>query len=368
MAVVGGGIIGCALAFELAQQRKKVCILEQNELGREASWAAAGMLAAQAETKEPDSLFEWLCASREIYPHWCQQIERLSGQDPGFYNSGTITLIGATANEQRLADEILQWQSARNLQIERISAAQVAQLEPDLAFAHDGALYFPNDHHADNRLLVPALAAACEQLGVSVFAYHPVHQITPGCPVRLAAGNHIFTATQVAITTGAWTQRWQETLDCRLPVFPVKGEMVALQNFPIHSRHIIIGNGIYIIPRHRDFTLVGSTLDFGTFDKSVTAGGVAFLLARAMEMFPKACSAPLASTWAGLRPCTPDRMPIVGPIGKVRDIWVASGHYRNGILLAPLTARVLAEAMAGKPASRFLTMFSPERFQHAWKA
>ncbi len=364
VAVVGGGIIGCSLALELALRGKKVCLLEQNECGQEASWAAAGMLTPQSETEGPDLLFDWMCASRDMYPQWCQQIQRLSRRDPRFQRSGVLSLIAPDLESQRRADHMLRWQSERGLKVERISASSVSQLEPALKVAHTGALFFPEDHQVDNRALMRALVAACGQTGVSIFCHHPVHTISVDSFVSIAAGSQLFHAEQAAIATGAWSQRWQETFKCDLPIFPAKGEMIALNNFPLVSGHIIKGNGVYVVPRDTDFTLVGSTVEFGDFDKSPTARGTAFLLQHALELFPEAAGAKIVSSWGGLRPCTPDQLPVLGPVPSCPQVWLASGHFRNGILLAPITARCVADHMLGHASELPMEAFSLHRFQH----
>ncbi|HEV8131127.1 MAG TPA: glycine oxidase ThiO [Acidobacteriota bacterium] len=364
IAVVGGGIIGCSLALELAMRGKRVCLLEQNECCQEASWAAAGMLVPQSETEEADILFDWLCASRDMYPQWCQQIHRLSGTDPGFQRSGTLSLIAADLESQRRADQIFRWQSERGLPVEKMSASRIRQLEPSLRFHHAGALYFPEDHHVDNRALARSLVRACEQAGVSIFCHHPAHGITVESHVSVSAGTEVFKAAQAVIATGAWSQRWQETFRCIIPVFPAKGEIIALKDFPLASGHIVQGEGIYLVPRDRDFTLVGSTVDFGNFNKDPSAGGIAWLLDRALKLFPEGSRAKIVSAWGGLRPCTPDQLPVLGPIPAFPQVWVATGHYRNGILLAPITGRCVADRMLGRPSSLSMEAFSLERFQH----
>ncbi|HEY3130793.1 MAG TPA: glycine oxidase ThiO [Acidobacteriota bacterium] len=364
IAVVGGGIIGCSLALELAMRGKKVCLLEQNECGQEASWAAAGMLTPQSEAEGPGALFDWMCASRDMYPQWCQQIQRLSRRDPRFQRSGRLSLIASDLESQRRADLLLHWQSERGLEVERFSAARVAQLEPALKVPHTGALYFPEDHQVDNRALMRALVGACAQVGVSIFCHHPVHAISVNASVSIAAGNQTFHTEQAAITTGAWTQRWQETFKCALPVFPAKGEVIALKNFPLVSGHIVEGNSVYAVPRDTDLVLIGSTVEFGDFDSSPTAGGTAFLLQHALDLFPKASRATIVSNWGGLRPCTPDQLPIMGSVPSFPQVWVASGHFRNGILLAPITARCLADGMLGRTSELPMEAFSLHRFQH----
>ncbi len=358
--VIGGGIIGCALALRLAADKLSVTVLERGEPGREASWAAAGMLAPTSEAGHgaegalPPAVAELAAASAALYPEW---LERLGANKPGvgYRTEGTIDVAFTEAEAETL----------KLLPGEPLTAAEARKLEPALSEDIAAAVFLARDVQVDNRRLFAAVLEAARAAGVHIRTGMRVAELTTEggrvTGVRTAEGESI-AAGLVVNAAGCWASKLGEHGRRLTPTRPVRGQMVALQGPEASGlRHVVRSPRGYILPRQDGRLVIGSTSEHAGYDKSLTPAGLRQILSAGIELAPSAASLPFADAWAGLRPDTPDHFPILGAT-DVENYFVATGHYRNGILLAPITAQLVGDALLGRKPSLSLEPFSALRF------
>ncbi|HEV2884741.1 MAG TPA: glycine oxidase ThiO [Pyrinomonadaceae bacterium] len=369
--VIGGGVIGLAVARALATRGlRKIIVVERATLGAESSSAAAGMLAPQAEADSPDDFFYLTCQSRDLYPSFAAELSDETGIDVELDTTGTLYLAFDEQDAAKL-QERLEWQSSAGLACELLSTEEARQLEPSISKDVWMALKFPNDTQVENRRLISALAAANERMGVLLAKGTKVNSLQSkrGRLYGVETSRGFISTENVVIAGGAWssdlTLNDQPPSDKALPglrIEPVRGQMICFEANPQVVRHVIYSHGGYIVPRRDGRLLAGSTTEYAGFDRRVTAGGMQSISSAALEICPAIGSLPLSDSWAGLRPRAADGLPVLGPCAEIAGVFYATGHYRNGILLAPLTANLLAEAIIDKVISQPLETFSPDRF------
>jgi glycine oxidase len=365
VAIIGGGVIGMAIARALAQRGvRDVLLVERSSLGAEASSAAAGMLAPQAEADTDDDFFRLCCQSRDLYPAFAQSLNEETGIDIELETSGTMYLA-FTEEDERELEQRYAWQTTAGLEVEKLSGDSARLFEPCISRDVRGALRFPLDNQVENRRLISALANANEALGVKVLTGVSVESLSieRAQLVGIATSGGFIACEKVVIAGGAWTS---QVLNEALPnprIEPVRGQMVSFEATPQIARHVIYSPRGYLVPRRDGRLLAGSTTEHAGFDKRVTAAGVQSIVASALEISPAIARLPLASTWAGLRPRAADGLPVLGPCAEIAGVFYATGHYRNGILLTPITAALLASAIVDDDVSPPLQTFSPNRFQ-----
>lgn len=360
--IVGGGLIGCALAAELAQRGASVTVIERDEPGAEASGAAAGMLTPQAEARAPGPFFDLALESRELFPAWSRKLFEETGIDVGYRRMGLLQCVfdSAAFESDR---EAYRWQRERGLRAEdrpRAALNEVlgGRLSPEVA----GAVFFPDEGAVDARLLTRAAWLSAERRGVRFVTGAAVNRfrVEGGVCRGVDTEAGAFQAPVVVDAAGAWA-----SFDpgVSLPVQPVRGQIVQVRASGEPLSTLVCSDEVYLVPRADGTVLLGSTVEFVGFRKEVTAGAVRMLLTSAARLVPSIAAARFVTAWAGLRPGTPDGLPILGR-SPLPGLFFATGHFRNGILLAPLTARLLADTIAGEPA-RGLSAFSVERFAGA---
>jgi glycine oxidase len=360
--VVGGGVIGCAIARRLAFDGVATLLLERDEAGAHASWAAAGMLAPLAEADRADPFLALLLESRALYPELARALLEETGIAVEYRTEGSLYLAFTDDDAGKL-DQRHAWQTAAGLQVQRLTAEEVRRLEPGVAGTVLGALRFPEDHQVDNRVLSRALAAAATLAGARIRTGVEVLEIVVEggrvVGVRTERGEMIGCAA-VVVAAGSWSGALAG-LPRALPVSPVHGQLLALRTEPALFDHVVHTPRVYLVPRSDGRLIVGATEERRGFERAVTPGGLLSLLPAALEAAPSLRDAPIVESWSGLRPGTPDGRPILGPDPDVAGLHYATGHYRNGILLAPLTAEIVAASLRGDP-TRDLTPFSIARF------
>jgi len=365
VAIIGGGVIGLAIARALAQRgMRDLLIIERSSLGAEASSAAAGMLAPQAEADSVDDFFRLCCQSRDIYLAFAQSLIDETGIDIELETSGTLYLAFTEDDEGEL-EKRYQWQARAGLTVEKLSGEFARLLEPSISADVRAALKFPLDTQVENRRLISALAAANEALGVRVLTGVSVDalKIKRNSVAGIETSRGFLACERVVIAGGAWTS---QILNEALPnprIEPVRGQMVCFDAMPQIARHVIYSPRGYVVPRRQGRLLAGSTTEHAGFDKRVTAAGVQSIVTSALEISPRIAALPLTSSWAGLRPRAADGLPVLGPCAEIAGVYYATGHYRNGILLTPITAELLARAIVDEEISPPLQIFSPDRFQ-----
>ena len=350
--VVGAGVVGCAIARDLSAAGLSVVVIERDRPGCGASGAAAGILSPQAEADGPSPLLDLCLESRDMYPRLLEDLRIETGIEVPYRTSGTIFIATSDEEEARLETRF-EWQTGAGLPIERISAGRVHTLEPGLAPGLHIALRFPYDHQIDNAELTRVLALAAVKRGAEMRAgVEATRLLVEGGKVRgVALGPGRVYSPRVILCAGAWSGLF----DCggpALAVHPIRGQIVALESNGTRFDRVIYTEKGYMVPRIDGRILVGSTMEHAGFAARPTAGGTRALLGLAQSLAPALERASIAGVWAGLRPAAEDGLPILGPAGPPwpDGLFFATGHFRNGILLAPLTARLLTESIfAEKP-------------------
>jgi glycine oxidase len=363
--IVGGGLIGCALAAELAARGKRVLVVERAEPGSEASGAAAGMLAPQVEAPEPSPFFELALESRELYPAWARQLHDETGIDVGFRRTGLLRCLSG-GEEAAAARASSAWQRTRGLRAEeRAREAFDPEIAGRLSREVGAAVFYPDEAVVDPRRATRAAWLLAQRRGARVLVGTAVRRfrIESGVcrGVETDAGG--IESGTVIDAAGAWAA-FDAGLGIPVPVAPVRGQIVEvrLPGRPLET--VLSSPEVYIVPRPDGTALLGSTMEHVGFRKEVTAGAVAGLLAAGERLWPEIASARFLTAWAGLRPGTPDGWPILGG-SPIPGLFFAAGHFRNGILLAPATAQRMADLLVTGRGAPALAPFSLERFTAA---
>ncbi len=366
--LIGGGVIGLTIARALALRGvRNICLIERAGLGTEASFAAAGMLAPQAEAHAKDEFFDLSSRSRDLYPNFAASLLEETGIDIELDTTGTLYLA-LTENDQLELDKRYAWQTRAGLLVEKLTPAEARELEPFINPAVVGALGFPLDIQVENRRLLSALANSVDKLGVRLITDTNVDslQIDRGRLTGVQTSRGLVTCPTVVVTAGTWSSfivLSSEPTQRPMPqIEPVRGQMACFEAKPQLTRHVIYSPRGYLVPRRDGRLLAGSTSESAGFAKQVTAGGIGSILANAQEIAPAVSKLPLADSWAGLRPRAADGLPVLGPCDEINGLFYATGHYRNGILLAPITGELISQAVADGTVSPALAPFSPNRF------
>jgi len=369
--VVGGGVIGLGIAWRAAGRGLTVTVVD-DQPGHGASWAAAGMLAPVGEVHYGEqALLRLNLAAAERWPGFAAELEELTGREVGYRRNGTL-IVARDTDDNAALDDLYRFQRGLGLESERLRGRDCRQLEPGLAPGVRGGILAASDAQVDNRAVAGALLAACEQAGVGLVPDHvaTVHQVEGAGPPRgpgvtLASGERI-DAGAVVLAAGCWTAGLEGVPpELAPPVRPVKGQLLHLRGpreAPV-CRHNVRGLDVYVVPRADGRVVVGATVEERGFDATVTVRAVHDLLRAALELLPDTGELELTETVAGLRPGSPDNAPLLGPLSD--GLVVAAGHYRNGILLTPVTAEGVAELLATGQVPALIAPFSPLRFTAA---
>jgi glycine oxidase len=355
--VVGGGVVGCAVAFELAREGLAVLLLERGELAGEASGAAAGMLLPLGESPGPGPFLALARESLALFPALVAEVRERSGIDPEHTVSGALHVAGDPDSAARLAARA---RALAPFGAQWLDARETRALEPRLARV-EGALLARAEAHVRSPLLVRALAGAAASLGARIETGTPCLRLrragervvgveTPAGPV--AAGC-------VVLCAGAWSPA---LAPFPLPVEPVRGQILSLDSPRPALGSIVVGARCYLVPKRDGSLVVGATEERVGFDARVTAEGMAGLLAAAQDLLPALGACTFRGGWAGLRPSTPDGLPAIGAAPGAPGCLVAAGHHRNGVLLAPRTSRLVADLVLGKSLPAEAAAFAPDRF------
>ncbi|MCY7344811.1 MAG: glycine oxidase ThiO [Pyrinomonadaceae bacterium] len=365
--IIGGGVIGLSIARQLHKKGvRQITILERGRTGGEASGAAAGMLAAQAETNEADDFFYLCHDSNRLYPNFARELFDETGVDIELETSGTLYLAFTDSDEREIRHRF-DWQRAAKLSVEHLSAENVRKLEPFVSPEVREALFFPNDWQVENRKLLAALQkyAALNQIEIIENAAVERLIIKNGKIVGAATANQTYAAETVVLATGAWTSLIKADGFSLPQVKPVRGQMICFQTAKRLFQRVIYSPRGYLVPRLDGRILIGATVEEVGFDKNTTASGTEFLRETALEIAPSLVNLSIADKWAGLRPFAADGLPVLGAFPEIENLFAATAHYRNGILLAPVTAEIMADKIVGKIESKYLKAFGPRRFQTA---
>jgi glycine oxidase len=367
VAIIGAGVIGLGIAWRLASRGARVEVFDKGAAGAGASHAAAGMLAACAEAEPGEENLVALGRESQVrWPAFAAELKAISGIDVELREEGTL-VVALTADDQARLAHHLVFQQKLGLPLQWIAAAETRRREPHLAGKLAGAVWSPQDHQVDNRKLVAALRGAAEGAGAIIREHVAVKEISITGPradgIVLADGTKI-AADAVVLAAGAWSRGIAGLApELRPPVRPIKGQMLSLRMdaaAPLLT-HVLWAPGAYLVPRRDGRLLVGATVEEKGFDTSLTAGGLLTLLEAAWRAVPAVEELPIEEMWVGHRPGSRDDAPILGP-GPVDGLVYATGHHRNGILLAPVTADAMARLVLDGVVDAAIRPFGIERF------
>jgi glycine oxidase len=364
--IIGGGIIGASIAFELAKERLNVVVVDRREPGREASWAAAGMLSPAPDSARDLPLVLFARESLRRYPQFIEAIEDASGKRTNYAQDGALEVF-LSADAERKCNDRLGELRGLGIGVEQITGVAARQIDRAISTSIQDALWIPEEGIVEPRLLMDALLIAAGNRGVEIRAGCGVTKLIregDRCTAVIAGGEKIV-ARHVVLAAGCFSgeianESWLKQL---VPTRPVRGQMIAFR--PKHEapgvRGVTRSEHGYLLRRFDGRIVAGSTIEEARFDKAVTAAGLTKILESALAICPELGGAEVVETWAGLRPGTPDDLPILGP-ADCEGLWIATGQYRGGILLAPATANLFRNWIVNANPVADVAAFSPSRF------
>lgn len=363
VAVIGGGIIGCLTACHLKARGADVVVLEKGETGRESSWAGAGILCPIHPWLYPDAFTELIDASLAIYPEFQAEIEAHTGISIQWRKSGLLIPFFETDTTDHW-QPALEWSHRFGWRVERLSGDEARARENTLSQAMTKALLWPEVAQLRNPRLLQAVRVRMAQLGIEVLEQHEVVSldIENGKVQGVKCGNGaIVAADQVLLAGGSWSGEVASQMGFELPVKPVKGQIVLLKGEPGLMQAIVKHDDAYFVPRDDGRILVGASMEFVGFKTGTTDEVIGSLMDATRRIAPGLTALEVEQQWMGFRPGSPDGMPYLGPVESIPGLWVASGHYRNGVALAPITAELMSGWMTGEKPTRDLSAFAVAR-------
>ncbi len=361
--VIGGGVIGLSCAFRLAQDGRRVTLLERGACGQAASHAGAGIIDAGSVLRS-DALAQLRRTSVALYAPFCEELRDSSGVDPEFWSCGAVELL-ADASQARAAEAHLASPDPHE-SVQRLTPSDAARLAPGVALPEFGALWRPQVAQVRNPRLLRALQLACERRGVTIREREEVRDFDLSGGSRIDAvrtkTGASFAADAFIVAAGAWSASVAERLGAVLPVKPVRGQMLRFECGAAAPRVIVLQGRRYVVPRRDGVVLVGSTEEHRAgFDASTTADALDRLQAFAAGCVPQLAATPRAGAWAGLRPASADGRPYLGRWPRLSNLLIAAGHFRSGLTLAPITAQLIAEWCANRTPTLDTSAFDPGR-------
>lgn len=360
--IVGGGIIGLAIAEQLVRRGVRPTVLDRQAFAGEASWASAGFLELRGASGLGDAFFGLGRLSCEMYRDWTDALHRDTGLDPEYIGSGSFDLV-FNDEDDRAVQEIERSLAGHGIHGEWLDDGEARRREPELSGAVRRAFFLEHPAQVRPPRLSRALLALLRDRGTGLSEHTEVLGFqSEGREVRrVQTTRGDFAADQVVLACGAWTGLMAGRLGVALPVRPVRGQALLIQGRPGLVRHLLLGSDGYVVPRRDGRLFVGSTVEDVGFVKATTPFGMEKLARRAIEALPGLAAAPIEGSWSGLRPGSLDGLPYLGPAPGFDNVWIAAGHFTHGLLLAPATGRLLAQALLGERTDLELAPFTPAR-------
>jgi glycine oxidase len=353
--VIGGGVIGLSIARRLAE-RKSVLVLDRGATGQGTSRAAAGMLTPLSEADDQGPFFQFCRASHAVYARFIEEVQSESGIETGYAAEGVLCLA-SPGDDAKVLRARYEWQKSSGFDVHLLSCDEVRKMEPLVTVPIETAVYVPGESSVMPRALVNALRESCFNRGVEIRT--GTHVV--GISEREVHLEHMtLEAPNIVIASGVWSSEFQG-LNPPIPVHPRKGQILSLRMPAGAFRRMIRWGHSYFVPRPGDELIVGATNEDAGFDLSNTPAGLGRLLTDAQQISSHVGCFPILETWTGLRPATPDGLPILGP-SEIPGVFYATGHYRNGVLLAPITADIVSDYIEGRKSSLPIEPYLPSRF------
>ena len=363
--VMGGGIIGCSVAWRLAAEGVVTTVLERGRVGQEASWAAAGMIAPQAEAEGPGPFFDFCMKARDTFDGIVDRLVREGGVDPEYDRAG-ILYVALDADERVQLERRASWQRSVGAPLEELSGAEARRVEPMLSPEAVYAIHMPTNRRTDNRKLTQAYAAAARKAGAEFVEGARVEALATrgerAVGVLMDDGSTL-EADVVVNAAGAWAGEIRGLEADRVKLHPVRGQIVCFEVAPETIGPALFSLRGYVVPRRDGRLLAGSTMEEAGYDKSVTLAGLDKIARGAAAIVPTLGAAAFREAWAGLRPATRDLLPVLGFSPSVSNVLWAAGHFRSGILLSAITGEIIADLVKGRRPAVELSAFSAARFR-----
>ena len=361
--IIGGGVIGCSISWRLAREGAVVTLLERGRLGKEASWASAGMIAPQAEAQAAGPFFQLCLRARDTFDAALEMLRADTDIDPEYDRVG---ILHVALNDQERAElkQLAQWQAAAGGTLEELTGVAARELEPAISKQAEYALRMPLERRVENRRLTLAYASAATSKGaVLVEGAAAKEVLTHGTNATgvCCSDGRVFDADVVVNAAGAWSGEVRGVND-EIPSYPVRGQIVCFETRPGVLRSSIFSPRGYLVPRRDGRILAGSTMEEAGFDKSVTLAGISKITRGAFDMVPSLGELPFREAWAGLRPAIRDFMPVMGASPSIPNLFYATGHFRSGILLSAITGEIISDMIHSRNPSIEVAPFSPKRF------
>ncbi len=364
VAIIGAGVSGCSIAYHLSKAGVEVCVFERAEIASEASSAAAGLLASDSVPIEPKAGADLFFASWSISAEVLAEIEAVSGEQVEYRRTGALHIITNEDEQQRLRKYAEFW-LAHGQDVTWIAGEELRAYEPSLNPTLDTALYIPHGASMRPRLVTRAYAEAARKLGAQIYEQCEItgFQQHAGKVTGIqTAQGEVIACKRIVIATGAWSAHVGQWLGLTMPVVPARGQILSLKQPATPLKHTVFGNGLYLIPKVDDTIYVGATVEHVGFDKSNTAGGLAWLLSNAIQLIPGLEHAALANIWTGLRPWSQDTYPILGKAPGWENVILATGHGGGGFELSAITGRTITELLTSGQTPAVIQPFGLERF------
>ncbi len=363
--VLGGGIVGLSCAFELQTRGHEVIVLELKRCGGQASGAAAGMLAPYSENAEgPDDFFRLCLQSLRLYPEWQKTIREISKLPFAYENSGSLYVAFHEADLLAMQGRIL-WQREFGASAQLLDRGELLRREPQLSKEIIAALHIPEESHVYTPHYMLALEQACRLAGVTIqedLERLDVMDWRNGVNIR-TKDNRTFIGDKMIVCVGAWAQEMENSFGIHIPVYPIRGQICAYESNGKPIRHMIFGSQGYLVSKDNGTLVCGASEDVAGFDVTTTDRGIERLRYWNKKIVPHLDGQTPIHRWAGLRPATQDGLPLMGPLQHAKHVILAVGHYRNGILLSPVTAKIVADLVENKPGTAaHIEAFKPDRF------
>lgn len=362
--IIGGGVNGCSIVYYLARVGKSVLLLERERLAGKASSAAAGMLGAQVEVTEEGALFDIAKESRAMFPSLQYELKEHSGIDIELVQKGMLKLAMNEEEAKHLKSTIA-FQQKLGERAEWLAPEQVAEREGQLSDALVGAMDIPMDGHVNPERLTHAFAKSAINLGAVVKEYVEVYSLlSDGDSVKgVETSSGTIYGENVVVAAGAWSKRLLSECGVTVPAYPVKGECFSVITDRPLLASTIFTESCYLVPKSGNRLVIGATMIPDTFSENVTVGGLFQLMEEAFRVLPALKSATFERSWSGLRPQTGDGLPYLGQHPNYKNLVIATGHYRNGILLSPITGKLVSKMIHGEPMPEYMEAFKIDRLK-----
>ncbi|HQX51842.1 MAG TPA: glycine oxidase ThiO [Planctomycetaceae bacterium] len=360
--LIGGGVVGLTTALKLAEDGVSVALLDRQSTGREASWAGAGMLPPGnlANAATPEARLR--SYSHSLWPEFAAALIERTGIDIGYHACGAIE-VSSPETRHEFQQHCQQWQE-EGIRVESLSEEEVYRHVADLDHRFDGGIFLPDFAQVRNPRYLQALKAACLQRGVEILEHVEILEFRRESDriAEVRTDNRVLHLDKICFTAGAWTTALLQPLGFSIPIKPVRGQIVQLQ-LPAQPFRCVIELGRrYLVPRRDGLILVGSTEEDVGFAKHTTTGGIDGLLEFAKSLVPSLAYAEVVMTWAGLRPRSPDELPLLGPVSGLSNAFIGAGHFRSGLQMSPATGRILADLLLHREPEICLDGLTSDRF------